>query len=113
MALSKRQKALLEFMLANPMLPETVCARECGVPNSTYFDWKKKGEFTAELDRRIKEQWKDSERIAVDTMITLCRDGEYAAAKYILDNLGYKPVDKIQAEVSTDITINIDDEEVI
>lgn len=111
MALTKRQKELLEFMLAHPMLPETVCARECGVPNSTYFDWKKKGEFTAELDRRIKEQWKDSERIAVDTMISLCREGEYAAAKYILDNLGYKPVDKIQAELSTDITITIDGED--
>lgn len=111
MALSKRQKQLLEFMLANPMLPETKCAHECGVPNSTYFLWKQKGEFTAELDRRIKEQWKDSERIAVDTMISLCQSGEYAAAKYILDNLGYKPVDKIQAEVSTDITITIDEGE--
>ena len=111
MALSKRQKALIEFMLANPALPETVCARECGVPNSTYFDWKKKGEFTAELDRRLKEQWKDSERIAVDTMVSLCREGEYSAAKYILDNLGYKPVDKIQAEVSADITITIDEED--
>ena len=109
MALTKRQKNLIEFMLANPMLPETVCARECGVPNSTYFDWKKKGEFTEELDKRIKEQWKDSERIAVDTMVSLCRDGEYAAAKYILDNLGYKPVDKIQAEIQQDINITIEE----
>lgn len=109
MALSKRQKNLIEFMLANPSLPETVCAKQCGVPNSTYFDWKKKGEFTAELDRRLKEQWKDSERIAVDTMVSLCRAGEYAAAKYILDNLGYKPVDKIQADVATNITINIEE----
>lgn len=109
MALSKRQKELLEYMLAHPQLPETVCAKNCNVPNSTYFDWKKKGEFTAELDRRLKEMWKDSERVAVDTMLSLCREGEYNAAKYILDNLGYKPVDKIQAEVSTDITINIDD----
>lgn len=110
MALTKRQKELLEYMLANPALPETVCARNCNVPNSTYFDWKKKGEFTAELDRRLKEQWKDSERIAIETMVSLCQKGEYAAAKYILDNLGYKPVDKISAEVSTDIVINILDE---
>lgn len=111
MALSNRQKALLEYMLANPSLPETVCARNCNVPNSTYFAWKQKGEFTAELDRRLKEQWKDSERVAVDTMVSLCREGEYAAAKYILDNLGYKPVDKIQAEVSTDINITIGEDE--
>lgn len=110
MALTSRQKNLLEYMLAHPTLPETVCAKNCNVPNSTYFDWKKKGEFTAELDRRIKELWKDSERVAVDTMVSLCREGEYSAAKYILDNLGYKPVDKIQAEISSDITITIDEE---
>lgn len=109
MALTKRQKALLEFMIAHPQMSETACARECDVPNSTYFDWKKKGEFTAELDRRLKEQWKDSERLAIDTMVSLCRKGEYAAAKYILDNLGYKPVDKICAEVSTDINIKIEE----
>lgn len=109
MALTPRQKTLIEYMLDNPMLPETVCAKNCGVPNSTYFDWKKKGEFTAELDKRIKEVWADSHRIAVDTMISLCREGKYEATKYILDNLGYKPVDKIQADISTDITINIED----
>lgn len=109
MALTKRQQTLLEYMLANPMLPETVCAKNCDIPNSTYFDWKKKGEFTEELQRRIKEQWADSERTAVDTMLSLCRQGEYAAAKYILDNLGYKAVEKIQADVSTDIHITIEE----
>lgn len=109
MALSNRQKGLLEFMLANPMLPETVCARECGVPNSTYFDWKKKGEFTAELDRRIKEKWKDSERAAVDVMLSLMREGDFKASKYVLDNLGYAPVNKVEANVSTDICINIEE----
>lgn len=109
MALTQRQKNLIEYMLANPTLPETVCARNCDVPNSTYFDWKKRGEFTAELDKRIKEKWKDSERLATETMINLCLKGEYAAAKYILDNLGYKPIDKIQAEVQSDINIVIEE----
>lgn len=109
MALTNRQKNLLEHMLANPMLPETVCAAQCGVPNSTYFDWKKKGEFTAELNRRIKEQWADSERAAVDTMLSLCREGDFKASKYILDNLGYAPVNKIEADVRNDIVINIEE----
>jgi hypothetical protein len=109
MALTQRQKNLIEFMLANPAMPETRCANECGVPNSTYFNWKQKGEFTAELDRRIKEKWKDAERLATDTMINLCLKGDYASAKYILDNLGYKPVDKIQAQVQNDINIVIEE----
>lgn len=111
MALSNRQKELLEYMLANPNKPATVCARECGVPNSTYFDWKKRGEFTEELDRRIKEKWADSERLATETMIQLCIKGEYNAAKYILDSLGYKPTDRIEADVKaqTEIVINIEE----
>jgi hypothetical protein len=109
MALSQRQQELLEYMLSNPMLPETVCAKNCGVPNSTYFNWKKKGEFPAELERRIKEQWKDSERAAVDVMLSLMREGRYDATKYVLDNLGYKAVDKIQADVKTNFVIEIEE----
>ena len=107
MALTKRQKNLLEFMLAHPDMSETACAKACEVPNSTYFDWKKKGEFTEELDRRLKEQWKDAERLAVDKMIAMASEGCFQANKYILDNLGYKPVEKIEADVTTDIVINI------
>lgn len=109
MALTNRQKNLLEHMLANPMLPETVCAAQCGVPNSTYFDWKKKGEFTAELNKRLKEQWADSERAAIDTMLSLCREGDFKASKYILDNLGYAPTTKIEADIHNDIVINLED----
>lgn len=109
MALTKRQKNLIEFMLAHPEMAETACAKACEVPNSTYFDWKKKGEFTQELDRRLKEQWKDAERLAIDKMIGLAAEGCFQANKYILDNLGYKPVEKIQAEVSTDINIVIEE----
>lgn len=107
--LTPRQLNLLEYMLANPQLPETVCAKACGVPNSTYFKWKQDGDFPKELERRIKEVWADSQRAAVDTMLSLCREGKYEAAKYILDNMGYKPTEKIQADITTDITITIDE----
>lgn len=109
MALTKRQKNLIEYMLAHPEKPETVCAKECEVPNSTYFDWKKKGEFTEELDRRLREQWKDAERLAVDRMIGMAAEGCFQANKYILDNLGYKPTERIEASVSTEINITIEE----
>lgn len=108
----RRQDNLIEFMLDNPHLPETHCARECGVPNSTYFEWKKNDPyFTEELDRRIKERWKDSERLAVDTMIGLMKEGSFNATKYVLDNLGYKPTDKVEVQGSSTIKINIGDGE--
>ena len=110
MALSNRQKTLIEYMLANPMLPATVCARNLGIANSTYFFWKKNyPEFTEELNKRLREQWADSERAAVDTMLSLCREGDFKASKYILDNLGYAPAQKIEADLHTDISIIIEE----
>ena len=111
MALNKRQQNLLEYMIANPNKPETVCCRECGVATSTYYDWKNRGEFPAELSRRLKEKWKDSERLATEQMIKLCEKGDYKATAYILDNLGYKPTEKLEANVNatTEIVINIDE----
>lgn len=106
MALSNRQLELIEYMLANPILPETVCARNCSIPNSTYFNWKKKGEFTKELKRRLKEQWEDSERLAVESMVSLCREGNFNATKYILDNLGYSTPLEVKG-LTQNIEINI------
>lgn len=109
MALNAKQLTLLEYMLSNPNTPVTKCVEDCGIPRRTYYNWKEKGEFQAELDKRIREKWKDSERLATETMINLCAKGDYAAAKYILDNLGYKPVDKVQADIHTDINITIEE----
>ena len=44
-------------------------------------------------------------------MISLMKEKNFNATRYILDNLGYKPVDKIQADINNSITINICDEE--
>lgn len=109
MGLSTRQRNLIEFMVENPALPEYECAKQCGVARSTFYDWKKKPEFREFLDNRIKEVWADGHRMAVETMLSLCREGEYSAAKYILDNLGYAATQKIQADVSTTININIEE----
>lgn len=109
MALSNKQKNLIEFMVAHPKMPETVCAKECGVPNSTYFSWKQKEEFMKALDKAIKERWKDAQRMAVASMIAQAESGSFNATKYILDNLGYLPNTKIELEGSlhNEIEINI------
>ncbi len=109
MGLSTRQKNLIEFMIDNPALPEYECAKQCGIARSTFYDWKKKPEFNEALEKRLKEIWNDSHRMAIETMTSLCREGDFKASKYILDNLGYAPTQKIQAEVTTDITINIEE----
>ena len=111
MALKPRQLKLIEALMANPMLPDTAIAEQLEINRNTVREWKKKPEFQAELRRRLREHWEDSERMAMDTMQTLAQSGDFKAAKYILDNLGYAAPVKLEADISTNITINIDDDE--
>jgi hypothetical protein len=42
-------------------------------------------------------------------MIELANEGCFQANKYILDSLGYAPAQKIEADISTEIVINIEE----
>lgn len=109
MALKPKQKALIEAIIANPSAPHTELAEIVGINRNTITDWKRNPEFAAALDARIKEVWKDSEAIAVDTMRKLAVNGDYKASAYILNSLGYAPAQKIQADINADISITIDE----
>lgn len=109
MALKARQYQLIEALLANPMVPDTELAKQIGINRNTVREWKKKPEFQEELQKRLREKWEDSERLAMETMQSLAREGDFKASKYILDSLGYAPVQKVQADISKDIVINIEE----
>lgn len=109
MALKPKQLKLIEAIIANPKAPHTELAEIVGVNRNTITVWKRMPEFQSALSERIKEIWKDSELLAVDTMRNLALEGDFKAAKYILDSLGYAPVQKIEADVHTDIEINIEE----
>lgn len=109
MALKPRQYELLEAMLANPMLPDTVIAQQLGINNKTVGVWRKLPEFQEELKKRLADKWKDAERTAMETMLSLVREGDFKAAKYVLDSQGYAPTQKIEADIHNDIVINLED----
>ena len=109
MALKARQYQLIEALLANPMVPDTELAKQIGINRNTVREWKKKPEFQEELQKRLREKWEDSERLAMETMQSLAREGDFKASKYILDSLGYAPITKIEADISKDIIINIEE----
>lgn len=108
MALTAKKLELLEIMLANPMMPDTKLAELLKLNNKTVGKWRKEPEFQEEMKQRLAEQWKNAENLAQKKMIELANEGCFQANKYILDSLGYKPVEKIEADVKTDIVINIE-----
>ena len=109
MALTAKRLELLEAMLAHPNLSDVKLGVLLNLNNKTVGKWRKEEEFQAELKRRLAEQWKDAERLAQKRMIELCDNGDFKAAKYILDSLDYAPAQRIEADINSDIVINIDE----
>ena len=109
MALKPQQIELLETMLAYPMLSDVKYADMMGLNNKTVGKWRKMPEFQEEMKKRLAEQWKNAESLAQAKMIELAGAGNFNANKYILDSLGYAPTQKIDANVSNEIVINIED----
>lgn len=110
MALRPQEIALIEALLANPAISNEKVAPMVGINRNTVREWKKKPEFQEEYRKRLKEKWESSEEIAIHTMRNLALDGDFKASKYILDSMGYAPATKIEADVSTNIVINVEEE---
>lgn len=108
MALHSKQIACIEAMLAYPAASQVKLAEIVGVNRNTILAWKNNEEFKAEYKKRLREMWEDAEAIAVQTMVNLATEGDFKASKYILDSMDYAPTTKIEADVSTDIHINIE-----
>ncbi|MBO5062890.1 MAG: hypothetical protein J6C08_00190 [Campylobacter sp.] len=109
MALTAKRLELLEAMLAHPNLSDVKLGVLLNLNNKTVGKWRKEAEFQAELKARLQQQWKDAERLAQKKMIELANDGNFNANKYILDSLGYAPTQRIEADINSDIVINIDE----
>ena len=107
MALKPKQKLLAELMVGNPYLNNVEYAEAIGIDPKTLYKWKKTDEFQAYMSELLREQWKDAEKLAQKKMIELAMQGDYRANQYILDNLGYKPTTKVEADINADIVINI------
>ena len=105
--ITTRQMDFIEFMIANPLKTAKELCKEYGLSNNTYSTWRRQPKFKEYLSKRLQEKWKDNELMAQATIEQLTRDGDFKAAKYILDSLGYAPVQKIQAEVKTDTVVEI------
>lgn len=109
MALTAKKVELLEAMLAHPMTSDVQLAKLLNLNNKTVGKWRKEQEFQDELKKRLAEQWQSAESLAQKKMIELAADGNFNANKYILDSLGYAPAQRIEAELHTDIEINIEE----
>ena len=111
--LNSRQKKFLDVYLENPMLPLAKVARALAIPPNTVYRWKQQNlnGFNDVIEEELNNRWTEAKLMASETMFSLAREGDFKAAKYILDYHGFKPVDKVEQKIEqTTIEVNISED---
>lgn len=110
--LNPKQKKALELLTCGLGMTFKEIAEQVGVNPKTLWDWRNLPEYTHfqdELKRLNDIRWQAAEDAAREGAISLCREGNQKMIEFVLKNVGYNPTNKIEADVHTDIIINIDD----
>lgn len=105
--LKPKQIKCIELIVTHPDYSNTKLGEEVGVNRNTVSTWKRNEDFQIALKKRLQEVWKSGEAIAIRTMQNLAKEGNFHAAKYILDSMDYAPTQRIEADITKDIEITI------
>lgn len=110
MALNTKQRKAIELLTSGEGLNLKEVAELSGVSPKTLWNWRNGNDFTEfqeELKRINDERWKAAEDAAREAAIKLCKEGKTEMVKFVLQNVGYNPTQKVEADVNTDINIVI------
>ena len=112
MALNKKQKIALELLTCGEGMSYKEIAEAAGVSPKTLWNWRNGNDFTEfqeELARLNDARWQATVDAAREAALRLCREGKADFVKFVLQNEGYNPTQKVEAEMHTDIEINIEE----
>lgn len=110
--LNTKQRRAIELLTSGEGLTLKQVAEEVNVNPKTLWDWRNLPEYTLfqeELKRINDERWKAAVDAAREGAIKLCKDGNQKMIEFVLKNEGYNPTQKVEAEISTDINITIEE----
>lgn len=112
--LSKAQRLIkmdevLEIVRKHPEMPMTLLSESIGMGRNRVNEWYRYDVdgFKARYEEALRDAFNRLEGLAIKTMGDLLVDGSFQAAKYILDNRNYGAAQKVKADISGDMDINI------
>ena len=106
-SLEIRKQKVLETWVNNPTLSYEQVAETAGVSISTFYRYRHDPEFMEQYHELCKRRFNSLEAKAIEALETQLDIGTWQAVKYVLDGLGYKPADKVEADLTTDVVVNI------
>ena len=112
MALNTKQRKAIELLTSGEGLNLKEVAEQAGVSPKTLWNWRNGNDFTEfqeELAKINHERWQAAVDAARQGAIKLCKDGNQKMIEFVLKNEGYNPTQKVEAEISTDINITIEE----
>lgn len=108
--LTDKQQMALELLTSGKgMKYKDICAA-VGVDQRTLYRWRTESEFVhfqEALQKLNDERWLATVDAAREAALKLCNEGNQKMVEFVLKNEGYNPSQKVEAEVNTDIVINI------
>ena len=100
---------ILELLTHNPALRFTEISRMLN-HNDDYVSLlysRNTHGFRDRYDELLKQKFAELEGPAISALGDLVSEKHFNAIKYVLDNRGYKPIEKVEANIATDINITI------
>lgn len=109
--LNKKQRLALELLTSGKGMSYKEIAEEVGVNIKTLYSWRCEPQFALfqeELKRLNDERWLATVDAARKAAHDLVVNGNQKMVEFILKNEGYNPTQRVEAELKTDIVINIE-----
>lgn len=112
--LTDKQRMALELLTCGKGLTYKAICEQVGIDSKTLWNWRNSPDFShfqEELKRINDERWLATVDAARAAAVRLVEKDNQKMVEFILKNEGYNPSTKVEADISTDITITIDEGE--
>jgi uncharacterized protein YjcR len=108
--LTDKQQMALELLTCGKGMKYKDIAETIGIDVKQLWRWRNDPDFShfqEELSKLNEQRWLATVDIAREAASKLCAEGNQRMVEFVLKNEGYNPSQKVEAEVNTDIVINI------
>lgn len=110
--LTEKQLLALELLTCGKGLSYKVICETVEIDAKTLWRWRNEPDFAhfqARLDEINRERWQATVDAARAGALRLCEKDNQKMIEFVLRNEGLNPTTKVEADISTNIEINIEE----